>query len=88
LCLLAIALTSGSPRVGKSHHLLMAFFTFVVYYNFINLSRGWVGSGAVTLGGISLMLHGLIFLVAVLWITMRHAQWSWRHLLLQRGARA
>lgn len=87
LCFLAIALTSGNPRAGKSHHLLMAFFTFVVYYNFVNLSRGWVGAGSVSLGGITLMLHGLIFCAALVWISLRHQQWGIRQLLAFGRAR-
>jgi lipopolysaccharide export system permease protein len=81
LCLLAIAITSANPRVGKSHHLLLALFTFVVYYNFINLSRGWVSGGHASLLGVTLSLHGSIFLLAVFWLGMRHRQWSWRDLL-------
>jgi lipopolysaccharide export system permease protein len=88
LCLLALAITSANPRIGKSHHLLLAMFTFLVYYNFINISQGWVGSGRATLFEIILVLHGGIFILAVFWLGMKHRQWSWRDLLMIKGRRA
>jgi lipopolysaccharide export system permease protein len=88
LCLLAMAITSSNPRVGKSHHLLLALFTFVVYYNFINISQGWVSNGRATLPVVILVLHGGIFTLAVFWLGMRHRQWSWRDLVTITGKRA
>lgn len=81
LSLLALAITSANPRVGKSNHLLLALFAFVVYYNLINLSQNWVGSGRYTLIGVTIVMHGGLFAFAWGWVWLRHSQWHWTDLL-------
>lgn len=81
LSLLALAITSANPRVGKSNHLLLALFAFVVYYNLINLSQSWVGSGRFTLTGMTIAMHGGLFLLAWGWVWLRHSQWHWSDLI-------
>jgi lipopolysaccharide export system permease protein len=84
LSLLALALTSSNPRVGKSHHLLLALLAFVVYYNLINLSQSWVASGRMTLAATLVIIHLGIAGSACVWLWLRHHQWTWRNLLPQR----
>lgn len=81
LSLLALAITSANPRVGKSNHFLLALFAFVVYYNLINLSQSWVGSGKFSLSAVALFMHGGLFGVAWAWVWLRHRQWQWQDLL-------
>jgi lipopolysaccharide export system permease protein len=81
LSLLALAITSANPRVGKSNHLMLALLTFIVYYNLINLSQSWVGSGKYSLIGVTLVVHVGIFALACAWIGLRHQQWTWRNLI-------
>lgn len=74
--LLALAVSSVNPRVGRSGNLLFALFAFVVYYNMLNLGQGWVGSGRLGAGSFMLMLHGGVFVLALLWLAKRHNKWG------------
>lgn len=81
LCLLALAITSANPRVGKSHHLMLALLAFVVYYNMLNLSQSWVGSSRMSLPSALAVVHLFISAIALAWLWMRHHQWSPQDLL-------
>jgi lipopolysaccharide export system permease protein len=75
--LLAIALSApATNRQRKFLHYVYALLIFVTYYNFINLGQNWIQSGrvpfSVWLGG----LHGLVFLIAFLWLYGRHNAWQ------------
>jgi lipopolysaccharide export system permease protein len=65
LLLWGIGLASGGPRGGNNWVLLVALLGFVVYFNLINLSQAWVGTGksgaATALAG----LHGGLLLGAL-----------------------
>ncbi|MEJ8823334.1 LPS export ABC transporter permease LptF [Variovorax humicola] len=78
--LLALAVASVNPRVGRSGNLLFALFAFVIYYNLLNLGQGWIGSGRFGAGPFLLTLHGGVFAIAVAWLAKRHNNWSfgWR----------
>ena len=65
LLLLGIGLAANNPRRASNWNLLLALLGFVVYYNFINLSQAWVGSGRFTMGGALIGLHGGAFLLAL-----------------------
>lgn len=79
--LLALAITQSNPRAGKSHHLLLALLTFIVYFNLISLSKAWGDSGRFGLAPLLAMLHGGLMLTALAWIHLRDEQWTWRHWL-------
>ncbi|MEJ8850725.1 LPS export ABC transporter permease LptF [Variovorax rhizosphaerae] len=81
--LLALALASVNPRVGRSGNLLFALFAFVIYYNMLNLGQGWVGSGRFGPGPFLLALHGGVFVIAIAWLAKRHNNWSFG---LRRGS--
>ncbi|MDM0041044.1 LPS export ABC transporter permease LptF [Variovorax sp. J22G21] len=76
--LLALGVSSVNPRVGRSGNLLFALFAFVIYYNMLNLGQGWVGSGRVSASIFLLMLHGGVFVLALLWLAKRHNNWGLR----------
>ena len=40
--ILALALSSVNPRVGRSGNYLFALFAFILYYNMLNLGQNWV----------------------------------------------
>jgi lipopolysaccharide export system permease protein len=80
LVIIALAVTSANPRVGRGGNFALALFIFVIYYNFINLGQSWISSGKVQLWPFMLALHGGAFLLAALWLTLRHNQWSWQRL--------
>ncbi len=84
---IALVLSSVNPRVGRTGGLIFALFTFVVYYNLINLGQNWVASGRVGFGGFMLGLHGGGMLLGLLWLAKRHKQWTLRGLLRPRAAR-
>jgi lipopolysaccharide export system permease protein len=69
LLLLGIGLAATNPRRASNWNLLFALLAFVVYYNLINLSQAWVGSGKVGLGAALALLHGGAFglALALLW---------------------
>jgi len=65
LLLLGIGLAATNPRRASNWNLLFALLGFVVYYNLINLSQAWVGSGRVGLGAALAGLHGGAFVLAL-----------------------
>lgn len=84
LLVIALAITSANHRVGRGGNLALALFIFVVYYNFINLSQSWVSAGQVKFIPNFIALHGGVFGLAMTWLSVRHNNWSWRHLLGSR----
>lgn len=84
--LLALAVSGVNPRVGRSANLILALFGFAVYYNLLNLGQNWVGAGRVRMDLFLLVLHGGVFLLALLWLGQRHN--NWRLLPRLRGAAA
>jgi lipopolysaccharide export system permease protein len=69
LLVLGIGLAATNPRRASNWNLLFALLAFMVYYNLINLSQAWVGSGRLSMSGALLLLHGGALLVAwaLLW---------------------
>ena len=81
LLVVALAVTSANPRVGRGGNLALALFIFVVYYNFINLGQSWIGAGKVQWVPYVLGLHGGMLCLSLMWLNIRHNNWSWRQLL-------
>lgn len=81
LVLIALAVSSVNPRVGRSGNLIFALLSFVVYYNLINLGQSWIGAGRVSLPLFLVGLHGGALLLALLWLASRHYNWSLRALM-------
>ena len=69
LLLLGIGLAATNPRRASNWNLLFALLSFVVYYNFINLSQAWVASSRLSMGTALLAVHGSALAVAwaLLW---------------------
>ncbi|WP_353131792.1 LPS export ABC transporter permease LptF [Limnohabitans sp.] len=83
--IIALAITSANPRVGRGGNLAQALLFFVVYFNLINLGQSWVGSGKAQLLPFFIALHGGVFVLAYTWLTARHYNWNWRQLLGRAG---
>jgi lipopolysaccharide export system permease protein len=81
LVVIALAITSANHRVGRGGNLALALFIFIVYYNFINLGQSWISSGKVQFLPFLIALHGGVFCAALTWLTIRHNNWTWRHML-------
>jgi lipopolysaccharide export system permease protein len=83
--IIALAITSANPRVGRGGNLAQALLIFVVYFNLINLGQSWVGSGKAQLLPFFIALHGGVFVFAYTWLTARHYNWNWRQLFGRAG---
>jgi lipopolysaccharide export system permease protein len=81
LILLALALSAVNPRVGRSYHLGLALFVFVAYYNLLTVGQNWISTGRIGALPYMLMLHGGVLALALLWLSLRHMNWSWRNML-------
>ena len=81
LILLALALSAVNPRVGRSYHLGLALFVFMAYYNLLTVGQNWISSGRMGALPYMLMLHGSVLALALVWLGLRHMNWSWRHLM-------
>ena len=75
---LAVALANVNPRGGQSGNLIFVLLTFVVYYNLVNLGQSWIFSGAISFGGLLVLLHGGVLLLGLLWLAKRNANWTLR----------
>ncbi len=87
LVLLALGLASVNPRASRSGNLMLALFTFIVYYNFMTLGQSWVAAGKLGLPTYMALLHGGTFALAALVLAVRHNHWSPAQ-LWQRSAKA
>jgi len=86
LVLIALAMARINPRGAKGGHMLLALFTFIFYYNLINLGQNWISSDKVSFVGLMLGLHGGAFFMSLGLLIGRHKDWrlSWP----QRRARS
>lgn len=87
LPLIALAMTSANPRVGRSGNFALAFFVFMIYYNFINLGNSWITLGKVPMLSYMLMLHGGAFGASFLLLIGRTNNWDIRRLLAPKLSR-
>jgi lipopolysaccharide export system permease protein len=65
LLILGIGLAATNPRRASNWNLMFALLSFVVYYNLINLSQSWVGTGRVGLGVALASVHGGVFVLGM-----------------------
>lgn len=82
--IIAVAVSSVNPRGGRSGNLVFALFTFVVYYNLVNLGQSWVGSGRATFLGMLVGLHAGMAAAGGAWLWKRHNNWTLRSALRRR----
>ncbi len=80
LVLVAVAISTGNPRAGRSGNVAFAMFTFLLYYNLLNMSESWVSRGSISAPALVLALHGSVFVMASLWLAKRHENVSFRSL--------
>jgi lipopolysaccharide export system permease protein len=81
LLLIALAVSAVNPRAGRSYHLGLALFVFIAYYNMLNVGQSWIHTGRLNFVPFMLALHGGVFLIAVIWLAVRHSNWTWRFLV-------
>lgn len=83
--LIAMTVSSVNPRAGRSGNLLFALFSFVIYFNLLNLGQAWVAAERMPLWGFLLALHGGTLLLGGLWLAKEHNNWSLRPWRRQRA---
>ena len=65
LCLLAIGLAHVNSRRPNNWNLVLALLGSLSYFNSVNVTQAWVGSGRHSLGASLLVLHGGVFVLAL-----------------------
>lgn len=87
LVALGICLSKVSVRSGKTLHVAMALFVFIVYFNLIGLGQSWISAGRISPAALMAVLHGGVAAISFLWIAGIHHNWSIRRAILQTGVR-
>lgn len=72
LALLAISLGYVNPRQKRNFNMLYALLIFVIYFNLINLGRNWIGSEKLGILAMTLLTHGVIFILSILLILKQY----------------
>lgn len=78
--LISLALATGNPRSARSSNLVLSLFAFVIYYNLINLGQNWIANGKMQFTAYMLVLHGGVFVLAMLALMVKHnrfSPWNW-----------
>ncbi|MEO8544593.1 MAG: LPS export ABC transporter permease LptF [Betaproteobacteria bacterium] len=70
--LMALLFSTVNPRVGRNGNLLFSLFTFIVYYNMVNLGASRVSSGTADFWTFNLALHGGVFALTCLLLLKKH----------------
>jgi lipopolysaccharide export system permease protein len=83
--IIGVAVSSVKPRVGRSANLVFSLFTFVLYFNLINLGQSWIASGKFSFFGFLLTVHGSAFVIGTLWLARGHYNWHWKQLPVIKG---
>ena len=83
--LIALVVSGANPRVARNTNLVLALFTFVVYYNLVNLGASRIASGASDILRFMLALHGGALLATLLLVAKMH--WNWSVFSAQRSRR-
>jgi lipopolysaccharide export system permease protein len=88
LLLMGISLSAANPRRASNWSLLFAALAFVIYYNLLNLTQSWVGSGHANIVVVLVGLHGTAFLLGLglIWWREHATVIHPLKLLLRRGA--
>ncbi len=76
--LIGLAFSAVNPRIGRNGNLMFSLFTFIVYYNLVNLGASRIASGTADFWTFNLTLHGGAFVLTILWLLKRHWNWAIR----------
>ncbi len=81
---MGLAVSSVNPRIGRNGNLVFSLFTFILYYNLVNLGASRIASGTSDFWRFQLALHGGAFLVTVLLLAKLHWNWTFASSLRRR----
>ena len=73
--LIGLAVSSVNPRIGRNGNLMFSLFTFILYYNMVNLGSSRIASGTSDFWRFMLALHGGTFAITALLLLKLH--WNW-----------
>ena len=73
--LIGLAVSSVNPRIGRNGNLVFSLFTFILYYNLVNLGASRIASGNSDFWRFLLALHGGAFAATALLLLKLH--WNW-----------
>lgn len=73
--LIGLAVSTVNPRIGRNGNLVFSLFTFVLYYNLINVGSSRIASGSSEFWRFMLALHGGTFVATTLLLVKLH--WNW-----------
>lgn len=77
--LIAVAVSVSNPRAGRSGNLVFLLFSFVLYYNLVNLGASWIAAGKFDWLRYMLAVHGGVLAATLAWLAKRHYNWQlWR----------
>ncbi len=85
--LIGLVVSSANPRIGRNVNLFFSLFTFIVYYNLINLGSSRITAGTYDFWRFMLVLHGGMFLAAFLMLLKLHWNWTFAATLRLRRRR-
>ncbi len=74
--LMGLAVSSVNPRIGRNGNLLFSLFTFILYYNLVNLGSSRIASGTSDFWRFLLALHGGAFFATALLLIKLHFNWT------------
>lgn len=86
--LIGLVVSSVNPRVGRNSNLVLSLFTFIIYYNLINLGSSRITSGTYDFWRFMVGLHAGVFIVAMLLLVKFHWNWTFSASLRRRRGRA
>ncbi len=70
--LMGLAFSAVNPRIGRNGNLLFSMFTFIVYYNFVNLGASRIATGTADFWSFNLALHGGVFGLTSMLLLLKH----------------
>ena len=82
--LIGLAVSRVNPRIGRNGNMVFSLFTFILYYNLVNLGLSRITSGGSGFWRYMLVLHGGVFLVTSLLLVTLHWNWSFTSALRRR----
>ncbi|MCB2000247.1 MAG: LPS export ABC transporter permease LptF, partial [Rhodoferax sp.] len=69
---IGLAFSAVNPRIGRNGNLLFAMFTFIAYYNLVNLGTSRISSATAEFWSFNIGLHGGIFGLTATLLAMKH----------------
>ena len=86
--LIGLAVSRVNPRIGRNGNMIFSLFTFILYYNLVNLGLSRIGSGRSGFWAYMITLHGTVFVLSVLLLVKLHWNWTFATSLRRRRTTA